>query len=197
MRGEVMRLFRRKKYLIHKKLQLKYAILTIASLLLYTLLILSAIFMPPAVVFFSTHLPLSVRAEAASAFVLLNDYIWPGIGFVIILFGAISILVTHKIAGPIYVLTRTIREITSGDLKARITLRRGDDLVELENVVNQMAEKIESAFIALDKRIGALSLLAREAAQGHASASMSQMAAGIEDMKKILEGYKFGVKPND
>ncbi len=191
-----MRMYRRRHYLIHKKLQLKYAVLTMTLLLLYTLMLLAAIFVPPAVIFFSADLPMPVRAEAANAFVLLNNYIWPGIGFVIILFGAISILVTHKIAGPFYIMTRTMREITKGDLKARITLRRGDDLTELAEILNQMVEKIESTFIALDKRIGA-SLYAQEAASGQLSTSASKVAAGIEEMKNILDGYKFGVKPRD
>ncbi len=186
---------RRRNYLIHKKLQFKYAALTIALLLLYTLLLLSAIFVPPAAIFYSTSLPLSVRAEAADAFILLNNYIWPGIAAIILLFGAISIFVTHKVAGPFFVMTRAMRDIMQGDLKARITLRKRDDLSELAEAVNHMTEKLESTFIDLDKRVAALAVYAQEAAQGQSSPGASRVAAGIEDMKKILEGYKFGDKP--
>ncbi len=192
-----MRLFRRRHYLIDKKLQLKYAVLTVALLVLYTLLLLAAVFLPPAGIFFSPDLPLSLRAEAANTFILLNNYIWPGIGIIILLFGAFSILVTHKVAGPFYVATRTMRSVTDGDLKARVMLRKGDDVTELADVMNQMVEKIESTFIDLDRRAGELSAHIREASQGQSSPGLSKMAAGIEEMKKILDGYKFGVKPRD
>ncbi len=195
MRSEGVGMNRRRNYLIHKKLQFKYAALTITLLLLYTLLLLSAIFLPPTVIFYSTNLPLPVRAEAADAFILLNKYIWPGIALIILLFGAISIFVTHKVAGPLFVMVRAMRDIMQGNLKARITLRKGDDLSELADVVNNMTEKLESTFIDLDKRVGALAVHAQETGQGQSSPGASRVAAGIEDMKKILEGYKFGDKP--
>jgi hypothetical protein len=67
----------------------------------------------------------------------------------------------------------------------------------MKEAMNQMAEKMESTFIDLDKGVGALSLHAQEAALGQASPGSSKMSDGIEEMKKILENYKFGVKPRD
>lgn len=89
-----------------------------------------------------------------------------------------------------------MREIINGDLKARVRLRKGDDVTELAGVMNQMVERIESAFIDIERRTGELAAHVREA-QGPSSPGLSKIMAGIEEMKKILDGYKFGMKPGD
>jgi len=185
---------RRKKYIVHKKVQYKYAILTVAMLVLYTMVLLAAIFAPSIVIFISEDVPLSARAEAANAFLLLNRYMWPGIAAIILLFGAVSIFITHRVAGPLFVIERMINQIAGGNLSTRIKLRKGDDLIEFEQSINRMAEKLEASLSELQERARNLSAMARDPALDPSSGKQAKVLAEAEGIEKVLAQYTFGKK---
>ena len=70
----------------------------------------------------------------------------------ILLIGAASIFLTHKIAGPLYRLRQSCREIGSGNLAARLQFRKFDETQEVARDFNQMAASLD-ATIATLKRI--------------------------------------------
>ena len=194
-----MKPYKRKQYFIHKKIQIKYALLTVSLLVLYTIILLMAIFAPYIMALFS-DLPLSQKSEAAEVLLLLHKYIWPGIGLVIILFGVLSIFITHKLAGPVFVFERMTRDIAAGDLTVRAKLRRGDDLRDLEKNFNQMADNLESLLIKLEEEHKKLSsyvsklrreLEAREISEQTIIELIKKIDIDKEDIKKILERYKY------
>lgn len=201
-----MKLYKRKQYFVHKKIQIKYALLTVSLLLLYTIILLMAIFAPYIMALFS-DLPLSQKSEAAEVLLLLHKYIWPGIGFIIILFGVFSVLsifITHKLAGPVFVFERMTRNIAAGDLTVRAKLRKGDDLRDLEKNINQMADNLESLLIKLEEEHKKLSsyvsklrreLEAREISEQTIIELTKKIDIDKEDIKKILERYKYRGKP--
>jgi methyl-accepting chemotaxis protein len=55
---------------------------------------------------------------------------------------ATSIFVSHKIAGPVYRFEQSARAIGAGDLSLKIKLRKGDELRELAEAMNYMAETL-------------------------------------------------------
>jgi methyl-accepting chemotaxis protein len=195
MRGERMgppKTNRRKKYFINKKIQIKYAVLSIAMLILYTLLLLIALFGPPIYLFNSPDVPLAVRAEAATSVLLINSYLWPGIGVLIVLFGAFSIFITHQMAGALYAIEKVIGRITDGDLTARVKLRKKDDLHELGSVMSRMLDKQETTLSVLNERFQKVSSRLREKSPGHASQSDPNITAELEAIEKILMPVGFG-----
>ena len=183
---------RRKNFFINKKIQVKYAVLSIAMLLVYTLLFLIALFGPPILLFSSPDVPLAVRAEAANSVLLINSYLWPGIGAIILLFGSLSIFITHRMVGPIYAVEKVIGRITDGDLSARVGLRKNDDLKEFEQAMNRMLDKQETTLSVLHEQFLKLSSRLREKSPGHASQSDPNIAAELEAIEKILAPYGFG-----
>lgn len=185
----------RKKYLVHSQVQIKYVLLTIFLLCIFTILLLSAIFLPAIVIFQSTDLPLSARAEAANALLLLHDTIWPGIGALILVFGAVSIFFTHRIAGPMYSLNRTIGRIAAGDLQTRIKFRKGDDFSEIAGEMNRMAEKMEALLSNLDSRLKSLALRVQTMPKEQISAGGPELLADLEAMRAALDPYRFGEHP--
>lgn len=139
-----MNIQKRKIYYIEKEFQTKYILLTILSLLTYTFAFLIIIFSPYMLTLYLDFYSLSEKAEAARTLLLLHSTVWPGIGGIILLFGALSIFITHKIAGPLYRLKKSISEITEGNLDVRVKLREGDDLKDLAEHVNVLAEELRS-----------------------------------------------------
>lgn len=195
MRGERAQMsspVKRKKYLIDKEIQIRYAILSIAMLVLYTLLLLTAIFGPPMYLYTSTDIPLTVRAEAANTVLLINSYLWPGIGLIILLFGILSIYFTHRLAGSIFAVQRVIDRVLEGDLTARVKLRKNYDLQKLGQAMNRMVEKQETDLSLLEKQFRKLYSHVRGISPEHASPNESDILASCKVIEKILEQYQHG-----
>ena len=73
----------------------------------------------------------------------------------------IILFVSHKIAGPLFRLEKDINVISEGDLTYRVKLRKGDQLIELSEDVNQMTMSLNSKIRAIQadlERIAAKSL---------------------------------------
>jgi len=141
----------RKKYLINRAFQLKYLTLIVSVLLLHTLMVLAAVFGPTVYSLYS-DVPLAQKTEAARSILLLHQTIWPWILAVIGFFGAASIFITHKMAGPLFRIISDLKEIESGNYSTRINLRRGDELVELAYQINILADKFNTSRDAVIQR---------------------------------------------
>lgn len=200
-----MRPYKRKQHFVNKKLQGKYIILTMSLLVLYTIALLAAIFAPAVISLFS-DLPLSEKAAAAEVLLLLHKYIWPGIGLIILLFGVLSIFITHKLAGPVYVIERMARNMADGDLTVRTKLRDGDDLDDLAGHMNQLADNMESLLISLKDEHDKLSsytvmlekeLKEREISERSATEHAHKIHAYKDNLGRILERYNYKGKSKE
>jgi methyl-accepting chemotaxis protein len=139
-----MNIQKRRIYYIEKKFQTKYILLTIFLLLTYTFAFTIIIFSPYIFTLYFDFYSLSEKAEAAKTLLILHNTVWPGIAGIILLFGALSIFITHKIAGPLYRLKKTISEITKGNLDVKVRLRKRDDLKDLAEHVNMLADELKT-----------------------------------------------------
>ena len=84
---------------------------------------------------------------------ILNDVFYDSIFKIMIAFfllglgGFLLILrLTHRYYGPLVSIERFVESIEKGDFKARITLRKKDELKSLVKKLNKMAESIEKKF---------------------------------------------------
>jgi methyl-accepting chemotaxis protein len=61
---------------------------------------------------------------------------------VVIVCGLLGLFFSHRMAGPLYNIQRTISRISGGETAARITLRKGDQLQSLAQDFNEMMDKL-------------------------------------------------------
>ena len=117
-----------------------------SSLLVFGLAFLAP-FIPPALKLVS-QIPLEERARAANQFLILAQTVtvWPALAVLIPAAAVFSIYLTHRLAGPLFRLEQTARELIRGNLALRIRLRKGDELHELAGLLNEVLDKLEQAF---------------------------------------------------
>jgi len=127
--------FRRKRYFINSKLQIKYFLLSIMMLLLYTMFFV-AILLTPYVIPLYYDYPLQEQTQAARMLLTLHKSIWPALGIVILVLSSLSIFITHKIAGPIYRFRTVITEVSGGNLDINVRLRKRDEFKDLAEGLN-------------------------------------------------------------
>jgi methyl-accepting chemotaxis protein len=184
----MMNFTKRKNYFIEKKFQTKYLLLTIIMLLAYTLLFVTIIFAPYMLKLYLNY-PLTEKAEAAKVLLLLHGTVWPWIGGVILFFGAVSIFISHKIAGPLFRMKKTLSQVTEGNLNASIKLRKWDDLKDLADHINLLIEQLRDFVITLRSDYDLLSEYIRELEHQVDSKVISE-ASGREIIKKVQESRK-------
>lgn len=191
--------FTRRRYLINREVQLKYVLLTVAVLVLYTLFLLAAVFLPQ-MWQFSAETSLAGKAAEAGGILELHRTFWPTALAVIALFGLGSIFVTHRIVGPIFSIDRTIREMAAGNLTVRARIRQGDDLQEFHHDFNAMADNLERLLIDLEQGCRSMAecgeTLEREIARGRLDSPevvkmLMKMRGDREKLCRDMQRYTF------
>jgi methyl-accepting chemotaxis protein len=64
-------------------------------------------------------------------------------GLFAIMLTSFAVMLSHKIAGPIYHISRVLNEYAEGNSKSRICLRKGDEFIMLEDLINRLIESNE------------------------------------------------------
>lgn len=64
----------------------------------------------------------------------------------------LALLFSHRIAGPVYRIEKTLEDISKGNLGMKIRLREGDELVDLADMINNLTENFNKT-VRLDKDI--------------------------------------------
>lgn len=89
--------------------------------------------------------------------------LWSLVGFLSLLvvgIGIAGIVVTHKVAGPIFKMKRHLREVGEGKLEIPWGLRKGDELVEFFEVLREMIQALrqqrKDQIAAVDEALGGL-----------------------------------------
>jgi nitrate/nitrite-specific signal transduction histidine kinase len=154
----------RRHYFINKKLQVKYILLTIAFLLVYTLLFV-CLLLAPYIYSLTVNIPLEEQAQAARMLLNLHNSIWPILGVVILIMSFMTIYITHRIAGPVYRLKSILDEVAGGNLDIHLNLREKDDLKELAGKMNRLIDDLRTVVGTLDDGDAALTACLKEIEQ--------------------------------
>ncbi len=135
----------RRKVLVHP-IQRKYFFLSLVPLVFCAILLNIVVFVPLKLAVSSMHDPLLAYALAAR--------IWPAFLLSMFATSLLSLLVTHKFAGPLYRFEQVLRRAADGDLPGVIHLRHRDDLHEFAGLLNRVFGTITSALEAIGAHEG-------------------------------------------
>ena len=139
----------RKNYFIKKRFQLNF-LLKFVILLIVESLLVAGLFMYVSNDTITTgYLNSTLRIEKTTDFffvslILIVLITMIGIGIAAMI---IFLLLSHRIAGPLYRFEAALKKAEDGDLTARIDLRKTDQLISLK-------ESINSVFGSMDSRLG-------------------------------------------
>ncbi len=133
----------RKQYIVSKKFQLKYA----GTILL--LMFVTAGFCAYAI-YYTTMISMGEKlanvypqGQLVDIVNSVNLKILVSMLIVSPLILALGIFLSHKIAGPVYRIEKTIGKMAQGDFSDRITLRKGDEMKSLADSINKLADSLE------------------------------------------------------
>ncbi|MBL7158062.1 MAG: hypothetical protein ISS91_00925 [Candidatus Omnitrophica bacterium] len=135
--------YRRSQYIVRKGFQLKYIGLILGIVLISSFIVGYTIYYNSWVLLGDSLAKVYPQGRLAAIFHSVNIKLVVNIFFVTILCVGIGIVTSHKIAGPIYRIKAFVNGLTNGDCAQRLHLRKGDDLQDLADALNKLAEKLE------------------------------------------------------
>jgi len=171
--------YKRRRILIESY---QYRLLFINLLYFCTILLIfaAALFLPLILQLRKGSASIIEQGELAGQFLALHARVWPAMLIVFVLLALHSILVSHRIAGPLYRFRSIFGAVASGDLFVRAKLRKGDYLGKESESLNEMIAslraKIESIQSHHVETQTVLTALKRSIERG-----------SIEDMQRQLE----------
>ena len=145
--------YKRKIFIINKKYQFRYLFIIISTMLISV-----------ASVYFTTFYVIwnkvidefffvpEASKKLAEIFVQTSQLLVIPILLLAVIFTAIGIILSHKVAGPIFRVERVAQELSKGNLDIRVKFRKGDELHELADSLNEMIDGIK-AIVREDKDI--------------------------------------------
>lgn len=165
--------FKRTKYLIATKLQLRYVGI-ILVLMFVTALICSYFVYYTVMVMMGEKLANVYPQGRLTAIINIVNFRML-LTFLLItpVVAAIGVFLSHKIAGPIYRIERFLGDMSVGSLSQRISLRKGDELVSIADKINVLVDSLKGTI-------------------GNQKASMIKIIAELGELKKLAD-----TKPSD
>ncbi|PKM92578.1 MAG: hypothetical protein CVU80_02620, partial [Elusimicrobia bacterium HGW-Elusimicrobia-4] len=135
----------RKKILINKKFQFRYAAMIVSALFVMLVLVEWDIFYTMKTILPKVFFMEEIRQDLTAFHLLLAVK-----SLVFMVFVAfISVYFSHRIAGPIYRLTKDLLTmINDGDLTKQFRLREKDELKELAEALNTMTANLRTKLLS-------------------------------------------------
>jgi len=140
-------IFRRRKYIIQKGLQFRYIGLVFTLALIASLVTGWTVFATGwhflgeklASVYPQGRLVYVVRATNLA--LIRNLLLISPLIFIL------GLLFSHRIAGPVYRISKTLEDISKGNLGLKIRLREGDELVDLADMINNLTDSLNKTIL--------------------------------------------------
>lgn len=146
---------RRRNYFIKKRFQLSFIAGFIILLLLESLLIAAFLVNLSNNTITTGYAGSVLKVERTSDFFLTSFTLGT---FIVVGAMAISgmlifIMLSHRIAGPLYRFEKTVKDIEMGDLTTRISLRKKDEMVVLKEALNTLVDSMDRRMARIKKEI--------------------------------------------
>jgi len=111
--------------------------------------------------------------------------------FILLAMVVLHLLYSHRIAGPAYRIGRETARIAGGDLTGNIQFRRKDNLTDMAESLNEVAERYRSRINDVKESLTVVETQAKSASdliqQGKDAAALRQAAEAIANNVKRIE----------
>ena len=133
---------------------------------------------------------LEERQAAAAEMLILSETVWVAVP--VLFFGSaiFSLIITRRIAGPLYRLDESIQQWNRGNLRWRIRFRPSDRLDELAATTNQALENIEQSFARIQRQTHSLQAVLSKIEQARSS-EIGEAQSTINEITAVLQRFNF------
>jgi len=190
--------FRRRNFFIKKGFQARF-ILRFISVIFFGIMVSSGIvyYLTSEKIeeaYYRSHIKIASTGEIVYPILLTANIIT--LGIIIIVTIIITLLISHKIAGPLYRIEKSIHEIGEGNLSFKIYLRAKDELITLAEIFNNMIaklkgkiERIRDAAAYMDSTINQWAVI-KKLDKKALSKDATAIRKRINEIEKVIATFK-------
>ena len=151
---------RRRQFIVNRKLQLRLLVISLSYVVSAQAILAVALFAPVAIHLWTADLDSEQAHSSSLQFLHLHSHFWPAALLSMLAIGLHSILTSHRIAGPLYMLRRILLRIQAGTLP-RMRPPRESDLITEEmdqakktvDLLRERVSRIKEVYGELDDAI--------------------------------------------
>lgn len=179
--------FQRRTVLVKRQLQFKYVGMVFLSVLCAALIIGGDIYYNMYRLILTEAPSLAPAASQFNAIILVKLVLY------LVLMLLISVFVSHRFAGPIFRFEKSAQSVAKGDLTHRVSLRTGDELMELQEEFNAMIAGLQ-VMVQKDRNLAAhltarVDEIARKFPEG-AQAAREELSSLKLELQHLTHSFK-------
>jgi nitrogen fixation/metabolism regulation signal transduction histidine kinase len=164
-----MKPFKRKRFIIDKQLQYRLLLYDGIYFLIITVSLVLFLFAPLAVELLGRDVQDMRRWEAAAQVLYLHTMLWPALFLILILLSVHAVIVSHRIAGPLFRFRISFEKIIAGNLKPPIRIRKNDFLYNQQLVIDRLIDTLRSKVSTIQTEQQAIESILNEKMQADLS----------------------------
>lgn len=183
---------RRKGFFVHR-IQKGYALWIALLLFLYSTLFFI-------IAFYGVHLramvalygggSLQERQEAAAEMLMLSETVWVAVPILFCGSLIFSLIITRRVAGPLYRLDVTMQQWSSGNMTWRIAFRPSDRLDDLATSANLAVDNMERTLARLQHQNHTIQRVLSQTEYA-GSAELAAVRQASQDIEQVLCRFEF------
>jgi methyl-accepting chemotaxis protein len=185
--------YKRRRILL-ESFQYRLLVINLTYFVTILLIFAGALFLPLILQLRSGSLSAIEQGEVAGLFLSLHARVWPAMLVVFILLALHSVLVSHRIAGPLYRFRSIFKAIAHGDLSIRANLRKTDYLGKESDSLNEMILSLRTKLVSIQKHSEALEATLSELKESAERGSLKEMHRHIVDLQAQTEGLEASIR---
>ncbi len=132
-----------RKRLIVDTLQYKFMIMVVIYVLL-TVIVAGLVMFLPSILELNSEEITASQQRAAQEILLLHKRFWPALIIVLLIVSTHSLLVFHRLFGPLYRFRGIFKQVTGGDLSIEAKIRKNDLLHTEEIAIREMITSLKT-----------------------------------------------------
>jgi methyl-accepting chemotaxis protein len=175
---------RRKRYIIDKNLQLTLVVYNAIYFLVIIAIIGVGLLLPLVLQLYDANLTLVQRGEVAAKILYLHARLGPVLLVILLALCVHSVLVSHRVAGPLYRFRAVFQQIAEGDLSKVVKIRRGDFLLNEHAKIEEMIEALRSKLTNISNEQAEIGRLIGRLAHEVNQSSIEELRANISRLQE-------------
>jgi len=184
----------KRRHILIESYQYRLLFINLLYFCIILLIFAAALFLPLILKLRSGSASIIEQGELAGQFLALHARVWPAMLVVFVLLALHSILVSHRIAGPLYRFRKVFGAVARGDLSVRANLRKGDYLGKESESLNEMIASLRAKIESIQSHHIEMQTVLTALKQSIERGSIEDMHRQLEELHMQMEELRASIR---